>query len=285
MSSTQAGASSSGDAPNQSALVRLIKMASINATQSIAMPDLTLTLESWDKLKQMRRPEAYSLTQLVGLSDTELKREFLHCATRMYLMRKGWPAHPDYQRFTADPQVQTKLDTDSRERFEYLKGLKREIMKRAQGSDPKQQLELEDAWEGLRRDLRFEDVVETVAKEEIQHHSESGNLEAPTDISFASSSTDQALKNSTSRIVPGTIPDVPPSPLSYWIDLRPIEEAKADHLGHENRLLPEELPVPLSYWIDLRPIEDLAGLVLEVSPKPTSMSLELHPLDDFSPTR
>lgn len=111
MSSTQAGAS--GDAPKQSGLVRLIKMASINATQSIAMPDLTLTLESWDQLKQMRRPEAYSLTQLVGLSDTELKREFLHCATRMYMMRKGWPAHADYQRFTADPQVQTKLDTVS----------------------------------------------------------------------------------------------------------------------------------------------------------------------------
>ncbi|KZP03375.1 hypothetical protein FIBSPDRAFT_879506, partial [Athelia psychrophila] len=52
-------------------------------------------------------------SRLVDLSDTELQSQFLDCATAMYTMRVGLPAHPDYLRFTADPQVRTKLDTVS----------------------------------------------------------------------------------------------------------------------------------------------------------------------------
>lgn len=46
---------------------------------------------------------------------------------------------------------------DAKESFEYLKALKQEIKHRAQGSDTKQQLEVEEVWDDLRRDLRFED--------------------------------------------------------------------------------------------------------------------------------
>ncbi|KZP14212.1 hypothetical protein FIBSPDRAFT_896832, partial [Athelia psychrophila] len=123
-------------------------------------------------------------------------------------------------------------------------------------------------------------AAETAAKEEIQHHPKGGNLE---DISFASSSTNQGLTtNSTSKDVPETIPADPPSPPSYWIDLHPIEDAKSDHLGHENGLIPEEPPMPLSYWIDLRPIEYYGPLVPEIAAEPTSVFLELHPLEDSS---
>lgn len=37
--------------------------------------------------------------------------------------------------------------------------------------------------------------------------------------------------------------------------------------------------MPLSHWIDLRDIEKYEGIVSEVAPEPTSMTLELHPLD------
>lgn len=143
------------------------------------------------------------------------------------------------------------------------------------------------------RDLQLEDEAETV-EEEIYSPSEGSNPEgkviyisnvncahakcvAYTDLSSASSSVHQALGSTTSLSVPGTIPDEPPSPQSYWIALHPIEDTT-----HERGCIPEEPPVPLSHWIDLRPVEDYKGLVPEVAPDPTSTFLDLFPLDDSS---
>lgn len=59
-----------------------------------------------------------------------------------------------------------------------------------------------------------------------------------------------------------------------WTDLYPIEDSR-----HQNGFPPEEPPVPLSHCIDLRPIKDCGGLLPDVAPEPTSMFLELHPLE------
>ncbi|KZP15482.1 hypothetical protein FIBSPDRAFT_1048126 [Athelia psychrophila] len=262
-------------------LARLISKASSNGSPLSQHGDTKpeQTLESWlarQAGSTRRITFDHDDSQLaIGVSDEELRHQFQQTAIILYRTRKRLPTHPNYERWTADPQVQTKLDTpmaihggDARELFEYLKALKREITSRTQGSDSKQQLEAEEAWDGLKRDLRFEDEL---AKEGIQTTPESGNTEG--------SSVYQALTSSTFAPEPGTIPDEPPSPLSYWIDLHHIEGAKADPLGHENGLIPEEPPTPLSHWIDLRPIEDHESLVPDVAPEPTSTFLELYPLD------
>lgn len=66
---------------------------------------------------------------------------------------------------------------------------------------------------------------------------------------------------------------MPPSPRSYWVNLRHIEDP-----AHGRGSIPEEPLVPLSFWIDLHPIEDYQGLVQEVAPEPASMFLDLHHL-------
>lgn len=97
------------------------------------------------------------------------------------------------------------------------------------------------------------------------------------DISLASASVHQALGNTTYQSIPEKIPDEPPSPRSYWVDLHHIEDP-----AHGSGSIPEESPVPLSYWIDLRPIGDYKDLIPEVAPEPTSTFLDLCPLDDSS---
>ncbi|KZP12889.1 hypothetical protein FIBSPDRAFT_961064 [Athelia psychrophila] len=164
-------------------------------------------------------------------------------------------------------------DEVTKELFERFKTLKREILENAPIRDANKILEDEEAWSGLMRDLQLEDEAETV-EEEIYSPSEGSN---PEDLSSASSSVHQALGSTTSLSVPGTIPDEPPSPQSYWIALHPIEDTT-----HERGCIPEEPPVPLSHWIDLRPVEDYKGLVPEVAPDPTSTFLDLFPLDDSS---
>lgn len=95
------------------------------------------------------------------------------------------------------------------------------------------------------------------------------------DLPLESSSVHQAIESTTSQSVPRTIPDEPPSPRSYWIDLHPIEDAGYGHIS-------EVPPVPLSHWIDLRPIDDCKDLIPEVVPEPASTFLDLHPLEDSS---
>lgn len=167
-----------------------------------------------------------------------------------------------------------------------------EILDRAQARGATQRKsEAEEAWNGLIRVLQFEDDA-TVVNEEIHSPPEGNNLEgnvspipyancahakcaAYTDLSLASSSEHQALANTTSQNEHGIIPDEPPSPRSYWIDLNPIEDT-----AHERRCIPEEPPVPLSCWIDLRPIEDYKGLIPEIAPEAPSTFLDLRPLED-----
>lgn len=70
--------------------------------------------------------------------------------------------------------IMSFLFQDARLLFENLKALKQEITNRAQGSDSKQQLEAEEAWDGLVRDLQFEDDP---AKENSQTALEGGNIQ------------------------------------------------------------------------------------------------------------
>ncbi|KZP28712.1 hypothetical protein FIBSPDRAFT_247175 [Athelia psychrophila] len=333
-------------------LALLIRSASFQAGRQSRKP--IADLDSWLQ-EQAATMESTRLTmagtgateqspQSVGVSDSKLHATFRQIAGMLYKLRRmGLPAHPDYQIFAADPQAQIKLDADARELFGYLQDLKLEILNRvAPSSDAAEQSVAEEAWNGLRRDLGFEDEA---AVEDTQTPPEggTGNL-ADADLSFAgsSSSAHETLTSvlgsvpdeppsplsywidlhpiegaktdpheGESRIIPDEppsplsywidlhpiddaevdlhgnenrfIPDEPPSPLSYWIDLHPIDDAKANPHEDKNRFIPETPPVPISHWINLRPIEDYRGLVREVAPEPTSMFLELHPLDDLSP--
>lgn len=49
-------------------------------------------------------------------------------------------------------------------------------------------------------------------------------------------------------------------------------------------LIPEEPPSPISYWIDLHPLDDCIKDVPEISPEPLCLRLDLHPLDDANST-
>lgn len=120
----------------------------------------------------------------------------------------------------------------------------------------------------LKRHLRYENEVE------IQTLPEDSNFQGKLSPILGINCAHAKWAAYTDLLVPEAIPDEPPSPRSYWIDLHPIEGA-----GRESGFIPEESPEPFSYWIDLRPI---GGLVAEVAPEPTSIFLELHPLDDSS---
>ncbi|KZP23275.1 hypothetical protein FIBSPDRAFT_1042989 [Athelia psychrophila] len=272
-----------------------LKRLIVNASQAgseRAHSSLDRPLESWLREAESMRKDSPSVTG--SFSDIKLTHEFMDYATILYALRTVLSSHPDYPNFTGElAQVRIKLNTVARELFEYLTELRLEIQKRAQDEGggaassigPGQRRKAlaglakqEEAWSGFKRDLQFENEAYSAGTADTQSPSEGGNLE---DIPFESSSVRQTLAGSASHNEPGLIPDEPPSPQSYWIDLRPIEDAKADSPGRENGRIPEEPPVPSSYWIDLHPIEDSGILAPEVAPDPTSMFLELHPLIDL----
>ncbi|KZP15480.1 hypothetical protein FIBSPDRAFT_1048124 [Athelia psychrophila] len=272
MRSAQARAS--GDVPGpRNLFAGLIKGVSrASESPSPKVPKLSGESHLWGR--HMRQVIVYSRPGLdhVTASDFKILRAFRDCAKMLYSVRMRASAHPDYQIFTLDPQAQFKLDADAVRLFECLKFIRMEILDRAQARGATQRKsEAEEAWNGLIRVLQFEDEA-TVVNEEIHSPPEGNNLE---DISLASSSEHQALANTTSQNEHGIIPDEPPSPRSYWIDLNPIEDT-----AHERRCIPEEPPVPLSCWIDLRPIEDYKGLIPEVAPEAPSTFLDLRPLED-----
>lgn len=71
------------------------------------------TLESW--LGQSEPTQRLNISQLpTRLSDAKLQHEFQEIATMLYKMRRRLPTHPNYQRWTADPQARGKIDTVSR---------------------------------------------------------------------------------------------------------------------------------------------------------------------------
>lgn len=96
-------------------LFRLIKRASSVGNALSVTQDPNLTFESF--LGQHGGTYSTGIlpadSRLADFNIIELQSQFLDCATMMYTMRVGLPAHPDYPRFTADPQVRTKLDTVS----------------------------------------------------------------------------------------------------------------------------------------------------------------------------
>lgn len=44
--------------------------------------------------------------------------------------------------------------------------------------------------------------------------------------------------------------------------------------------IPEEPPEPQSYWIELHDVEDFEQGIPDVPPEPTSLDLDLYPYDD-----
>ncbi|KZP14210.1 hypothetical protein FIBSPDRAFT_1048970 [Athelia psychrophila] len=270
MHSTQARASR--DAPQQAILAGFIQGIS-RASTSTRSRLTKMTGESQPWVIQMGQLIDYSSSRLDHISDFKILQSFRNCARMLYTVRMRSSAHPDHQIFTADPQAQPKLDADARRLFEYLKVIKVEILNRAQASGAMERhLEAEEAWNGLIRDLKFEDETEAVAKEGIQSPHKGSDLE---DLLLASSLVHQALESTNSQSAHGTIPDESPSPRSYWIDLHPIEDT-----GYEHGYTSEEPPVPLSHWVDLCAIEDYENLIPEAAPEPTSILLDLLPLDD-----
>lgn len=268
MDSIQAQASR--DAHKESVLTQLIN----KGKESYEWGDSNKPVEDWFRYLQTKSRILQLGESMAGPHsgpDWQCENLFSQYARVLYTIRMILPTHPDYQVFTADPLIRNQVDTVFTELFERLKVLKREVLERGPIRDANQILEDEEAWNVFIRDLQFEDE-ETVVNEDIHSPPEGSNLE---DLPLESSSVHQAIESTTSQSVHGTIPDEPPSPRSYWIDLHPIEDAGYGHIS-------EVPPVPLSHWIDLRPIDDCKDLIPEFVPEPASMFLDLHPLEDSS---
>lgn len=91
------------------------------------------------------------------------------------------------------------------------------------------------------------------------------------------------------------VPENPPSPLSHWIELCPIESDPHSvpevapepislsvdlHLLNTGDQISEQTSESRSPWIGLRRIDDNEHGIPEVAPEPTSLYLDLHPLED-----
>lgn len=103
-------------AKNLSRQLQIIKRASgVGSALSITENPNNLTLESW-----LKRHEVYSTSippvdsRLADFNVIEVQSQFLDCATVIYTLQVGFPAHPDYPRLSEDPQVQNTLDMVSR---------------------------------------------------------------------------------------------------------------------------------------------------------------------------
>ncbi|KAF7966077.1 hypothetical protein HWV62_40208 [Athelia sp. TMB] len=64
----------------------------------------------------------------------------------------------------------------------------------------------------------------------------------------------------------GSIPEEPPIPLSYWIDLHPVEDSDHDSIS-------TAAPEPNSLFLNLQQLDDLAP---EVPPSPVDLTLDLR---------
>ncbi|KZP15486.1 hypothetical protein FIBSPDRAFT_867234 [Athelia psychrophila] len=221
------------------------------------------------------KPARGDITVISGFA---LEREFTACARLLYALRVRLPAEAEYQRReAADPAFAAGMDVKAKEIFERLNAFKLEIMNRTRIHNPEEQIEADGVWNGLRRDLRLED--------EAQPDPE-GALSIPEHHLEVAADPEIAIKNpENTPSAPGIIPDEPPSPRSYWIDLHPIEDlySKMGPPGQDSGgFVPVEPPEPLSHWIDLQPIDVYGNSVPEIHPEPSSLFMELHPLDEES---
>lgn len=89
----------------------------INKASSADSPLRVSTLEAW--LRQADSAQRLAIDHdsrlPILISDGKLHNEFQEIATLLYKMRRRLPTHPNFQRWTADPEVRTKLDTVSRQ--------------------------------------------------------------------------------------------------------------------------------------------------------------------------
>ena len=71
------------------------------------------------------------------------------------------------------------------------------------------------------------------------------------------------------------IPEEPPEPLSFEIDLFPLHELLDP--------IPEHCPQPVSLDIDLHPLSDLVPPIPDVAPETPSLVVDLHRAECNSP--
>ena len=95
---------------------------------------------------------------------------------------------------------------------------------------------------------------------------------------------DPPISSSVSALEPGSstqnlndssddgIPECAPEPLSLWIDLHPLNDA---------RPIPECAPESVSLWVNLHPIDDISDVPTR-RPDSPALWLDLHPVDDYN---
>ncbi|KZP28243.1 hypothetical protein FIBSPDRAFT_267324 [Athelia psychrophila] len=94
------------------------------------------------------------------------------------------------------------------------------------------------------------------------------------DIVFSTSSAGGSASSRTphSNKRHDLVPEVPPEPQSYWIDIFPIDTSLP--------AVPECAPEPQSQWIELHPVDSAVNNITESAPEPQSHWIDLVPIDD-----
>ncbi|KZP28260.1 hypothetical protein FIBSPDRAFT_1039685 [Athelia psychrophila] len=142
----------------------------------------------------------------------------------------------------------------------------RPVLRLANGRMPKTMPEL------LER-IRDADLTELVAATPNLPVTSSKGSSGTHDVAFFTSSAGGSASSRAPRSnqMHDLVPEVPPEPQSYWIDIFPIDDSLP--------AFPECAPEPQSQWIDLQPI-DHANNIPESAPEPQSQWIDLVPIDE-----
>ncbi|KZP17083.1 hypothetical protein FIBSPDRAFT_1047048 [Athelia psychrophila] len=155
----------------------------------------------------------------------------------------------------------------------------------------------QDSWRSLRDLTGFDDGAEGEEDSsraiQMPSDSDAGNVIGHKNLATASRSSSPAALLPPER---ASMPERPPSPLSHWIELHPVDsyehdipEAAPEHtslyidlhsIEDDARLIPEVPPEPRSMWVELHSVDGNERSIPEVAPEPTSLYLDLHPLED-----
>ncbi|KZP27075.1 hypothetical protein FIBSPDRAFT_1040283 [Athelia psychrophila] len=213
--------------------------------------------------RQIQEAEVYLISNDIG-------RAFVNYAKAAVILRVILPSLPGYLQLTTDEQssIASKLQESCR----YIRLFEKNLLDgntRYHNASENHQKE-QKWWEQLRELTKYNDGAEdeeasssaiqmqsdAVARDTIDHE----NLPIASRFSLPAALTPESV----------SIPEAPPSPLSHWIVLHPLDSYQPD--------IPKAAPEPTSLYMDLHSFEDRADSIPEAPPEPRSMWIELHPV-------
>ncbi|KZP14151.1 hypothetical protein FIBSPDRAFT_896780 [Athelia psychrophila] len=224
--------------------------------------------ENW--VQQAGKHIQWAKSSVIG---DDIERAFINYASAAVILRAILPRSPGYSQ--AMGEEQTSITSES---CRYIRLFEQNLITGnvryyvvPENRLVRDRKNTQNSWRQLRDMTRYNEGAE-----EDEHESSSsaiqmdaGDVTGQQDLPTSSRSPKPNLISPQRR---GSIPEMPPSPPSHWIELHPID-------NYEQRV-PEVAPEPTSLYVDLHPLEDDEYSIPEAPPEPRSMWIELRPVRD-----